>query len=114
MAVGGWHSDDDGEDRRKEVLLLEGLDATWRTTARLGIPTQGQAGVLLGDTLLCLGGYDAVRGVGPVGGVRGGMVPGAGVGVCCVDWRGIGWTRGFVRWTVKGYSWGSRSSVLVV
>ena len=48
-----------------EVLVLEGVNATWRMLqAHLGAPKESQAGVLLNDTLLCLGGYNGVSGMG--------------------------------------------------
>ena len=43
------------------MLVLEGLHATWRKLpAQLDAPKSRQAGVLLGDTLLCLGGLNEV------------------------------------------------------
>ena len=67
VVAGGY--DGEYDERRDEVLLLEGLNATWRTsTARFGTPKSSQAGVLLGDTLLCLGGRNEVGGGGPVRG----------------------------------------------
>ena len=53
---------------------------------RLKSPKDSQAGVLLGDTLLCLGGYDEVGDRGCCMWVlRCGRSPGAEGGGCCGD-----------------------------
>ena len=46
------------------MLVLEGLDATWRVAdVKLSGLRAQQAGVLLGDKLVCIGGQeDTVRG----------------------------------------------------
>ena len=50
-----------GNDTYSEIMFLDGLDTTWRkVAAQLGTPKRNQGGVLLGDTLVCLGGKDEV------------------------------------------------------
>ena len=57
VVAGGGKDDGSSQTLHDEVLVLEGVDATWHNSpARLSAPKYKQAGVLLGDTLLCLGG----------------------------------------------------------
>ena len=64
MVVAGGKGEDGGG--RDEVMVLEGVGEEWiQLEGRLQGPTWGQAGVVLGDLLLCLGGYRAE--VGRVG-----------------------------------------------
>ena len=93
---------DKNDEQHNEVLLLEGLNTTWRTsTAQLGDPKDSQAGVLLGDTLLCLGGMDSVGSRGQWDGCRW-----VGRG-CCGGWeRGWQGLGGFWGGLFRGFSWG--------
>ena len=63
LVIAGGEEDD--EFLHDEVLVLQGVNAAWHTLPdRLGAPKYKQAGVLLGDTLLCLGGWNGVSGMG--------------------------------------------------
>lgn len=56
LAVAGGY-ERDGQTYHRKVLLLEDVTTVWRTVAgRLGGSRSDQAGVLVGDYLLCLGG----------------------------------------------------------
>ena len=62
------------------MLVLEGVESTWRTAAvRLESPKSEQTGILLDDTLLCLGGVNQKVRLGGGGSFRGGTATGGGV-----------------------------------
>ena len=66
VVAGGY--DPANEARSSAVMALEGLDTAWRNvSAKMQHARNVPAGVLVGDTLVCLGGFDGVGGCPLVG-----------------------------------------------